>query len=143
MNISRARLAPCREEFSRPRRELRPPLQDDQEQADTSRTRHWLSAKPYRSPVSRTSRQTSRAAGEHFSAEWFPPIPMARWRLRSFDAHGHLVQLDGGHADADGDGLAVFAAGADAFVELEIVAHHRHVLQRLGTVAYQRGVADR
>ena len=56
-------------------------------------------------------------------------------------ADGHFVELDGGHADADGDALAVFAAGADAFVQLEIVAHHGDVFEGLGAVADQGCVA--
>ena len=37
-------------------------------------------------------------------------------RLPTRAAHGHFVELDGGHAYAYRDRLAVFAAGADAFV---------------------------
>src|SRR5262249_4734754 len=40
------------------------------------------------------------------------------------------------------DALAVFAAGADAFIELQVVAHHAHVLERFRPVADQGGVAD-
>src|SRR3954447_15424927 len=40
-------------------------------------------------------------------------------------AHGDRIHLDGRYPDADRHRLAVFAAGADAFVELEIVADHR------------------
>jgi hypothetical protein len=49
--------------------------------------------------------------------------------------HSHPIQLDGGHAYAYGDGLAVFAAGADAFIQLQIVPHHGDVLQRFWAVA--------
>ena len=42
-------------------------------------------------------------------------------KLLSRSAHGHLVQLDGRHSDADRHALAVLAAGADALVELQIV----------------------
>ena len=58
--------------------------------------------------------------------------------LPSRAAHRHPVQLHRRHAHAHRHALAVFAAGADAFVELQVVAHHRHVLQRLGPVADQR-----
>ena len=54
--------------------------------------------------------------------------------LPSRSTDGHFVELDGGHTDADGDGLAVFAAGADAFVELEVVAYHRDVLEGFGAI---------
>src|ERR1700743_2706444 len=57
-------------------------------------------------------------------------------------AYGHAVELDGGHANADGNALAVFAAGAYTFVELQIVADHRHIFQSFGSVADERGVAD-
>ena len=40
-------------------------------------------------------------------------------------ADRHAVELCGGHTDTDRDGLSGLAAGADAFVEGEIVAHHR------------------
>ena len=39
------------------------------------------------------------------------------WTLPSGTADGHFVELDGWHAYADGDALAVFTAGADAFVK--------------------------
>src|SRR5271170_7622503 len=77
--------------------------------------------------------------------------PISSWRgisnkmsalLSSRTPDGHLVQLDGGHAYAYGDGLAVFAAGAYAFIQLQIVADHRHVFQGFGAVADQGGVAD-
>jgi hypothetical protein len=38
--------------------------------------------------------------------------------------------------------LAVFAAGADSFIEAQIVADHGDVFERFGSVADQRGVAD-
>src|SRR5881396_3420700 len=45
--------------------------------------------------------------------------------------------------DADRNALSVLAAGADARVEREIVADHRHARERVGTVADQRRTLDR
>src|SRR5271165_946318 len=61
--------------------------------------------------------------------------------LSSRAADCHAVELYRRHAYANRHALPFFAAGAHAFVELEIVAHHRDVLERLGSVANQRGVA--
>src|ERR1700750_916387 len=65
-----------------------------------------------------------------------------RLRLRMTDvylgagaADGHLVELDGGHAYAYGDGLAGLAAGSYAFVESQIVSDHGDVLEGVGAVA--------
>ena len=58
-------------------------------------------------------------------------------------ADDHAVELDGGHADTDRHALAFLAAGADAFIEPQVVAHHRDILQRLGAVADQRSVLYR
>ncbi len=48
-----------------------------------------------------------------------------------------------GMPDADGHALAFLAAGADAFIEAQIVADHRDILERLGAVADERCVLDR
>ena len=58
-------------------------------------------------------------------------------------ADGHAVELDGGHADTDGDGLAVLAAGADAFVEGEVVADHGDEFEGFGAVADEGRALDR
>src|SRR5512146_3362360 len=58
-------------------------------------------------------------------------------------AHGQAVDFQGRDADADGDGLAVFAAGAYALVEFEVVADHADARQNVGAVADQGGVLDR
>src|SRR5690606_39016018 len=42
-------------------------------------------------------------------------------------------------SDADGYALAFLAAGADAVVELEIVAHHGHARQHVRSIADERG----
>src|SRR6185437_15137257 len=42
-----------------------------------------------------------------------------------------------------GHALALFAASADALIELQIIANHGYVLERLRSVADQRGVAHR
>src|SRR5690606_25790129 len=51
--------------------------------------------------------------------------------------HGQRVELDGWHADADGDALAVLATRPHAVGQLEVVADHAHGRQRLGAVADQ------
>src|SRR5262249_9498997 len=56
---------------------------------------------------------------------------------------GHAIDLDRRNAHTHGHALPFLAARADAFVELEVVAHHADVLQRLGPVADQGGVAHR
>src|SRR5580698_2745172 len=58
-------------------------------------------------------------------------------------AYRNTVDAQGRLADADGDALAVLAAGADAVVELEIVADHRYPAQVGRTVADQHGALDR
>src|ERR1700734_296286 len=57
--------------------------------------------------------------------------------------NGDAVDAQGGLADADGNPLAVLAAGADAVVELEIVADHRHPVQVGRAIADQHGALDR
>src|SRR5271166_3147000 len=56
---------------------------------------------------------------------------------------GQAVYFDGRNADADRDGLAVFAAGADAFVEFQIVADHGDASEHVGAVADQGCALDR
>ena len=58
-------------------------------------------------------------------------------------ADGQAIDFDGRNAHADRHGLSVFAAGADAFVEFQIVADHRDARQHVGTVADQRCAFDR
>src|SRR5271157_1186482 len=58
-------------------------------------------------------------------------------------ADGEAIYLDRGNADTDWNSLAVFAAGADAFVELEVVPNHGNARQHVGTVADQRCAFDR
>ncbi len=64
-------------------------------------------------------------------------------RLPSRPTHRHPVQLDGRNSHAHRHALPILAAGPDPLVQLQVVAHHRHVLQRLRPVADQRGVAHR
>src|SRR5580704_451951 len=63
--------------------------------------------------------------------------------LSSGAAYRHAIQLYRRHPDADRHALAIFAASTYAFVEFEIVADHGDILKSFGTVADQRGVADR
>ncbi len=57
-------------------------------------------------------------------------------------ADGQAVDFQRGNADADGHGLSIFAAGADAFVEFQIVADHGDAGQDVGAVADQRRALD-
>src|SRR6478672_4446124 len=57
--------------------------------------------------------------------------------------HGNAVHPQGWLADADRYSLAVFAAGADAGVELEIVADHGDALEIGRSVADQHGALER
>ena len=57
-------------------------------------------------------------------------------------AYGQAIDFNRRDADAYWDGLAVFAAGADAFVEFQIVADHRDSRQNVGAVADQRRAFD-
>src|SRR5580692_9987953 len=58
-------------------------------------------------------------------------------------AYRNTVDAQGWLADADRDALAVLAASADAVIELEIVADHRHPVQVGRPVADQHGALDR
>src|SRR5208283_891454 len=57
-------------------------------------------------------------------------------------ADGQAVDLDGWDAYADGNGLSIFAAGADAFIEFQIIADHRNPGQDIGPVADKRCPLD-
>src|SRR4029077_20595180 len=52
------------------------------------------------------------------------------------------IYLDRRNANADWNGLTVFAAGSDAFVELQVVAHHRNPRQHIRAIANQRRPFD-
>src|ERR1700678_3436156 len=52
-------------------------------------------------------------------------------------AHGHAVDLNSRDAHSYRNGLSIFAASADAFVEFQIVAHHRDASQHVRAVADQ------
>src|SRR5690242_15624245 len=62
---------------------------------------------------------------------------------RGSPAHRHLIDLQRWLADTDRYALAFFAAHADAFVELQIVADHRHVRQHVRSRTDQRRALDR
>src|SRR4029453_17183851 len=68
-----------------------------------------------------------------------------RSRMRSDlrPADRHAVDADGRQSHADRDGLAVFAAGAHALVELEVVADAAHAGERFRSVADQGRALDR
>src|SRR5260370_12775406 len=68
-----------------------------------------------------------------------PPTPFLLRR----PSHRHPIDLDGRNSHAHGHALPFLAADADAFVETQVVAYHAHILQGLGTVADERGVAHR
>ena len=63
------------------------------------------------------------------------------WRLRS-SADGNFVDFQGRLTDAYGHGLTFLATGTHAHVELEIVADHRDLRQRFGTIADQHCALD-
>src|SRR6266446_3238979 len=58
-------------------------------------------------------------------------------------AHGDAVEPQGRLADAHRHALAVLAAGADAGIELEIVAHHADAPQIGRAIADQHGTLER
>ena len=84
-----------------------------------------------------------RARGERL-LDYVPArFPAERVEASSRSPDGHAVDAHGRNAHAHRHALAFLAADADAFVELQIVAHHADVLHRFGTVADQRRVAHR
>src|SRR5262249_50603473 len=68
---------------------------------------------------------------------------VAMEKLSRGAAYGHAVQFQSGNADAHGDGLAVLAARAHAFIEFQIIANHGNFGERVGTVADQGAVLER
>src|SRR5512139_3506284 len=58
-------------------------------------------------------------------------------------AHGQAVDADRGQSHTDGDGLSVLAAGANALVELQVIANHADALQDVRPVSDQRGALHR
>ena len=58
-------------------------------------------------------------------------------------ADGHTIDFNRRDADSDWNGLSIFAAGADAFIEFQIVADHRNPRQHIGSVADQGCALDR
>ena len=74
-----------------------------------------------------------------WSAIWFNPS----LELSAGAADSHFVEFNGGHAYAYGDALSSFAAGANAFVEFEVVADHGDVLECFRPIADQGGVFNR
>src|SRR5437762_9561681 len=61
----------------------------------------------------------------------------------SRSSHGHPVDFDGRDAYPHRHALAFLAAHSDAFIEMQVVAHHADVLQRFRPVADETGVAHR
>src|ERR1019366_4149407 len=81
-----------------------------------------------------------------------PPAYFALVHLFAFDCHGfllscsadrHAVEPYGGHADTDGDGLPGLAAGANSFIQGEIISDHGDILQSFGAVADEGCALDR
>src|SRR5687767_5689814 len=68
---------------------------------------------------------------------------LTREVLRRGAADREPVHAQGRLADPDRHALAILAAGADTVVELQIVADHRHLAHRVGTVADQGRALDR
>src|SRR5260370_5218878 len=57
-------------------------------------------------------------------------------------ADSHTIDFNCRDADADRNGLSIFAAGAHAFIEFQIVADHRNARQHIGSVADQGCALD-
>src|SRR5262245_63473094 len=77
----------------------------------------WREAAPWRRPAPAPARSTGATHRE--------PV----------DAHRRLTH-------AHGHALPFLAAGADAIVELQVVAHHADAREHVGAVADQRGALD-
>src|SRR5438876_7528915 len=58
-------------------------------------------------------------------------------------SHGHAIDLNRRNPYAYRYRLSVLAAGADAFVESQIVTDHRDASQHVGPIADQRSTFDR
>src|SRR3984885_8112400 len=58
-------------------------------------------------------------------------------------AHGECVDTQRRLADPHGNALTILAAGADAVVELQVVADHRDARQHVRAVADERGALER
>ncbi len=52
-------------------------------------------------------------------------------------AYREAIDFDGWYPDADRDRLAIFTAGANAFIQLQIVAHHGNASEHVRAVANQ------
>src|SRR5688572_29108611 len=91
------------------------------------------------------------------SAASWARCPLVGWIARSgfcWSITNHLVSCclsssnrdvidpNGGQSDADGHRLTLLAAGADAFIEFQIVADHRDLRQNIGTAADQCRALD-
>src|SRR3954464_5929272 len=61
----------------------------------------------------------------------------------SGSADRESVDFQRGDSDADRNALSVFAAGANAFVELQIASYHADSSKHVRAVADQRGVLQR
>src|SRR4051794_15967788 len=57
-------------------------------------------------------------------------------------ANGDAIYLQGRDSYAYWDGLAVFAAGAHAFVQFQVAANHRHTREDVRAIADQRGILN-
>src|SRR2546425_7435943 len=71
-----------------------------------------------------------------------PPLLKRPDAPRRRTSHGEMADLDGGNAHAHRDALPVFAAGADAGIELQIVADGHDARQDCGPVADQGRALD-
>src|SRR6202044_3200191 len=58
-----------------------------------------------------------------------------RLPLLSRSSNRHTVEFDCGHTYADWNALPRLAAGANALIQCEVIADHRHILQRFRPVA--------
>src|SRR5579863_9058506 len=56
--------------------------------------------------------------------------------------NGQAIDFDGRDTDAYGHSLAIFAAGPDTLVQLQVISNHRNPRQHVGAVANQRRAFD-
>src|SRR4051812_38106559 len=64
-------------------------------------------------------------------------------RFLSRSTNGEAIHLQSRNSDADGDALPILAAGANAFIEREVVADHGDTREHVGAVADEGGVLER
>src|SRR5262249_7186328 len=103
-----------------------------------------ISALPQRSRSSASTQSWSPGVlARTFTPLGTPLGPLAATASGRGAADGEAVDQHARLADADRHALAVLAAGADALVELHVVADHRDAGERIRPVADQHRALDR